>query len=473
MAEETKKPAAKKAAEQKPAAEKKAATKAEKPEAAKEKAPEAKKPEPKKEAEGAVKKIGPSLVEITYVVSKDDWKKAQSKAYAKLASQVTVKGFRKGQAPASLTARLIDPNRLFDEAVNDSLPEAYSHAIEDNKVRPYGQPSVRVSAATGDSLTLVFTVSLLPTVVLGKYKGLHAEKEAPAVTDKEVDDQIAHQLSDAATLEVVDRPAQLGDTVTLDFEGFIDGKPFDGGKAENYALELGSNSFVPGFEDALVGAKAEDKRDVNITFPTNYVKELAGKPATFKCKIHEVKAKKVPELNDDAVKDMAIDGVNTVSELKEKTKKDLLTSKVNAAEEKYFDEIVAQIVKDSQIELAEAIVADEAKHTMDDLKSRVSAQGLTFEQYLEITGSKEDALLESMKHDAEANLKRYLVLQEIGAQEKIEVLDEDLEKEYAKMAERYGMKAEDVKKALASQENQVRSNIRDQKIRDFILANSK
>ena len=419
-----------------------------------------------------VKLLEGSQAEATVAVEKEVWKKAQEKAFHKLASQVTIKGFRKGQAPDSMVRSHIDPDKLFNEAVNSVLPEVFGKLVQEEKLRPYNAPQVSVTKASNEELELKFVITLLPEVKLGKHRDLHAEKEAPSVTEGEIEADIQKRLEGAATLEVVEREAKLGDTLTLDFEGFVDGKTFDGGKAENYSLELGSHSFVPGFEEALVGTKAGDTKDVEITFPENYVKELAAKPAKFVCKIHEVKEKKVPALDDEAVKDLALPGIETVDALKEKTKTDLLTQKVNEAQGKYLDAILAQIVADSKVEIAEEIIHQEAHSQLDGLKKRVEDQGLTFDQYLEISGSKMEDLHDQFMVQAKNSLTNFLVLQQVAIDENIQVLPEDVKAEYQRMADQYKMKVEDVEKALKSQEDRIRDQIRNKKIQDWLIANN-
>ncbi|MBP5091299.1 MAG: trigger factor [Bacilli bacterium] len=419
------------------------------------------------------KKVAEGRVSFSTAAIKEDWKTAQEKAFHKLATKVKVDGFRPGKYPESMLRGKIDPNKIFDEAINQILPLLYGKAIREADVQPYGQPAISVTKLSDEELEVEFTVSVMPSVKLGEYKGLHAEKEAPSVTDKEVEERIENQLKGAATLEVVDREAKMGDTVTIDFEGYVDGKAFDGGKAENYALELGSHSFVPGFEEALVGVKTGEKKDVRITFPENYVKELASKEALFKCKVHEIKERKVPELNDEAVKDLGIAGVETVEALKEKNKTDILAAKVNDAERAYFSAILAQIVANAKIEIAEDIVVSEAREQEENMKKRIEAQGLTFEQYLEITGEKLENFRKKLEADSRKNLTEFFVLQTIGRNEKLVATDADVEAEIAKMAENYKMKPEEIKKAIEPQLDQLKSNITNKKIQDFILANNK
>jgi trigger factor len=367
----------------------------------------------------------------------------------------------------------IDPNKIFDEAINQILPLLYGKAIREADVQPYGQPAITVTKLSDEELEVEFTVSVMPSVKLGEYKGLTAKKEAPSVSDKEVEERIQNQLKGAATLEVVDREAKMGDTVVIDFEGYVDGKAFEGGKADNYALELGSHSFVPGFEEALVGVKTGEKKDVRITFPENYVKELASKDALFKCKVHEIKERKIPELNDEAVKDLGIAGVETVEALKEKNKADILAAKVNDAERAYFSAILDQIVAGAKIEIADEIVAGEAKEQEENMKKIIESQGLTFEQYLEITGEKIEDFRKKLADDCRKNLTEFFVLQTIGRNEKLTATDEDVDAEIAKMAENYKMKPEEIKKAIEPQLDQLKSNITNRKIQEFILANNK
>jgi len=419
------------------------------------------------------KKINDTKVELTVDVDEKDWKAAQEKAFAKLAANVQIDGFRKGHAPLAQAKKHINPSQALDEAINTILPTVYGQAVTEAKLRPFFQPKIDVTKVSDTELQFKFTVTLAPEVTLGKYKGLHADKDSTEVSEKEISDAINAKLAGAADLVVVEREAKLGDTVVLDFEGFIDGKAFEGGKAENYSLELGSNSFVPGFEDALVGVKTGDSKDVNITFPENYVKELAGKPATFKCVIHEIKEKKVPELTDEAVKDLAIKGVETVDQLKENTKTELTNSKTAAAQRKYFEALITMIRDDAKVTIDDEIIDNEAKQMEENMKQKITSQGLEFQQYLDITGKKLEDLQKELKVEAEKNIKTLLCLDKIGQVEAIVVSDTDFESELGNMAKQYNMSVEDIKKALGNSLAQFRSNLRDKKIQDFILANNK
>ena len=419
-----------------------------------------------------VKELGDCQVELLVDVDKDVWASAQQREYKKALANVQIKGFRKGKAPEAMARAYVNQGRVMDEALNSVLNPVYAQALTEAKLNPFTRPSVEVTKVSDVELQLKFIVTLAPKVELGQYTGLKAERKAVSVTDKEVTESINKRLEQAAELEVVERAAKLGDTVVLDFKGFIDGKPFEGGEASNYELVLGSNSFVPGFEDALVGVKAEEDKVVDITFPEQYVKELAGKPASFQCHIHEIKEKKIPALSDEAVEDLALKDVHTVEELKEFEKKSILEGKTNEAHRAYYEAIVDQIVAASKVTIAPSILDQEAATQEEQTKKQITDNGLTFEQYLEITGQTEEGLRANLRQGAEANLKRYLVLQTVAAKEHMIVDDNELDIELSRLADQYKMKLEDVKKALGPQIDNFRENLQARKIQEFLLANN-
>lgn len=418
-----------------------------------------------------IKALEEGKIEGVCDVDKDVWQNAQKKAFHKLANGITVKGFRPGKAPEKFLRERISKAQILNEAIDEVLTPVYAQFLTENKLEPFARPEVDILKLNDNELQLKFTVTLFPKVTLGEHKGLKAEKKAASVTEKEVEDAIAKRLENSADLVVVDRPAQKGDTVVLDFVGTMDGKEFEGGSAKNYELELGSNSFVPGFEDALIGVKTGEEKDVAITFPEQYVKELAGKPATFHCSIHEIKEKKIPLLSDDSVKDFSIKGVETVDQMKEYQQKALLEQKTRQAEEAYYNDLVSQIVKNSKVEIADSILDQEAASQEEKTKKQVEDNGLTFEQYLEITGQKEEDLKKTLKASAKESLSQYLVLQELAHQEGLDVSDAELDAEIAKLADQYKMSVEDVRKALGNPEG-FRESIRSRKVREWILANN-
>ncbi len=418
-----------------------------------------------------IKTLETGKVEGVCDVEKELWQNAQEKAFRKLASHVTVKGFRPGKAPEKYLRERVGQSQIFNEAIDEVLNQVYGTFLYENKLQPYSRPGVEITKLNKDELQVKFTLTLFPKVTLGEHKGLVAEKKVEGVTEKEVEEAIAKRLENSADLVITDRAAKLGDTVVLDFVGEMDGVEFEGGSAKNYELELGSNSFVPGFEDALVGVKSGDSKDVDITFPEQYVKELAGKPATFHCTIHEIKEKKIPLLSDEAVKDFGIKDVETVEAMKDYQKKVLAESKARQADENYYNALVEQIVKGSSVEIADSILAEEAATQEENTKKQVEGNGLTFEQYLEITGQKEEDLKATLKENAKANLSQYLILQELAHKEGLDVSDAELDTEIAKLADTYKMGVEDVKKALGNVEN-YRESIRSRKVREWILANN-
>ncbi len=425
-----------------------------------------------------INKIGDSKIELTVEADKDFWKKAQERAFEKVSSKVSIKGFRQGKAPKEMLRQHTNPEAVFNEAIEDVLNPIFAQAISEEKIVPFFRPDVKVTKISDDELTLVYTIVLAPKATLGEYKGLKAKKEAPSVSDEEVNASIENRLKSNAELVLSEEPAKKGDTVVFDFLGKTandkgDMVPFDGGAAENYSLELGSNQFVPGFEDGLVGVKAGEKKTVEVTFPENYVKELAGKKAIFDCTVHEVKRKEVPTLTDEAVKDLEIKDVETVEELKEFEKKRILEGKVQEADNKYYSDIIKQIVDGTSFEIAEEVIENEAAAMEENFKKQIENNGLTFEQYIEITGAKEEDLKKNYKEEATNNIKDFLALNEIANAEKITVTDDDLKAESEKRAASYGVKAEDILGYMNQDKSRWMNMLRDQKIRDFIMSVSK
>lgn len=418
-----------------------------------------------------IKTLEEGKIEGVCDVEKDVWQNAQKKAFNKLASGVTVKGFRPGKAPEKFLRERISKAQIWNEAVDEVLTPVYAQFLTENKVEPFARPEVDVLKLNDNELQIKFVVTLFPNVTLGEHKGLTAEKKVASVNEKEVEDAIQKRLASSADLVSVERPAKLGDTLILDFVGTMEGKEFEGGSAKNYELELGSNSFVPGFEDALVGVNSGEEKDVEITFPTQYVKELAGKPATFHCTIHEIKEKRIPLLSDETVKDFGIKDVETVDAMKAYQKEALLKQKAAQADEAFYNALVEQIVKGSKVEIAHSILEQEATSQEEKTKQQIESNGLTFEQYLEITGQKEEDLKKSLIESSKANLTQYLVLQQLAHVEGLDVSDAELDTEVAKLADQYKMAIEDVKKALGNLES-FRESIRSRKVREWILANN-
>ena len=420
-----------------------------------------------------LKKLENSQVEVLAEVKGDDYKKAEEKALKKLASRLNIKGFRKGKAPLNIAKDHISKGELINETINESLNPAYQEAIKEHSLRPIAQPEVNVVDFKEDELVkLSFKVSVEPEVTLGEYKGINIPLKVEEVSEKEIDEAVQNVLNNNSELVLKEGPAEKGDTVVLDFKGYINGKEFDGGSAENYTLVLGSNQFVPGFEDQLIGVTSETKKDVIITFPEQYIKDLAGKEAKFVCMIHEIKTKKVPELNDEFVKTLNLENVASVEDLRKYEQKVLETRKLNQAKNVQFQELINKIVEDSKLDLPEVLVTNEVNAMKQQFLSQLEQSGLTKEQYKEITGNDENSFETEYRKDAETRLKQELVLNAIARQEHLTITKGDLDDYYANVASQYSMKVEDVKKVFARNEAQIVSNLFNQKITRFLSANN-
>ena len=419
-----------------------------------------------------VNKLEKSKVEVLCDVEQKVWKEAQEKAFKKLAANLELKGFRKGKVPEEMARKHIDNGQIFNEAINSLLQPAYEEVLKEEKLEPFARPSVDVTKLSDNELQLKFSLILAPEVKLGEYKGLGVKKAEVKVSAKEVDDAIAKLVAQNASLVVTENPAKLGDTVVIDFVGSVDGVEFEGGKAENYSLELGSNSFVPGFEDQLVGAKAGESRDVNVTFPEQYVPELAGKKALFKCVVHEVKEKVIPELNEELVADLAIPEVKTVEDLKAHQKKQIKESKEQKVLADALNEVMDKIVSSSVIEMADEVIEEEVEGMMKNMEQQVSSRGLTLEQYYQITGSNEEDTKKKMRVDADKNLRAILCMEQIAKEEKITVSEKDVEAEFKKIADQYKMDVEQVKSILGQDMNRFVSEMKQRRIQDFLVENN-
>lgn len=423
--------------------------------------------------ERKVTKLEHGHVQVDVVVDEKSWKEAQDKAFNKLAENVTIDGFRKGKAPKNLVKSHVDPMKVLDEAINALLPSIYQDIIEKDGVRPYARPQVDVTKVSDTELEVKFLLAVAPEVKLGQYKGLEIGKKEVKVTKKDVEQALEDTLKENASLVVKDSEAALGDTVVMDFVGKVNGEVFEGGSAENHELELGSHQFIPGFEEQLVGHKAGEKVVVNVKFPENYTEELKGKDATFDCTIHEVKAKKLPELNDEFVKELKVEGIETVEAFRARKEEDLKKQKENEARREYMGKLVEQIVKNSKLDIASEIIDNQVESRKEDMVKRIEQNGLKLEQYLQILGQSEEQFLAQIREMAVKETSEYVVLEEIGRVEKLEVSDKDLEAEYKKISEQYKMKVEDVKKALANNLDEFKNNLKMQRIDEFLYNENK
>ena len=413
-----------------------------------------------------------SIYEIEAKVEKEAWKEAQEKALKKLAQKVTIKGFRQGKAPIELAKERINPSELINQAINEALPELYNSALREHKLVPYTQPKVNVTELNDDGFTAVFEVTTAPEVTLGQYKDINVPLEKRTATEKEIQEEIDHVLEDNAELVIKDGAAEKGDTVVFDFKGYIDGKEFDGGSANNYSLVLGSNQFIPGFEDQLIGVTSETKKDVIVTFPEQYVKELAGKEAKFVCMIHEIKTKQRPELNDEFVSTLNIKDVNNVEEFKAYQAKQVQNRLDNQARQEQFNKVLAKIIENAKFEIGADVINQEVKAMKENTINQITSNGLTYEQYKEITGLTDEKLEENFKVEARKRLEQYLVFQKIAQVENLVVSRQELEDYYNQLATNYGMKVDEIKNIYKNDEGRVISTLVENKIVRFISANN-
>lgn len=418
--------------------------------------------------ERKVTKVKPCHVEVHVVVDEKSWKDAQEASTKKLCKEVQVDGFRKGNVPEAIAKRHINQGKMLDEAINSLLPSIYREIMEEEKIEPFAQPQVDVTKISDSNLEVKFVIVTAPEVELGEYKGLKIGKKEVKVSAKEVDEEIEKLLKENASLVLKEGASEMGDTVVFDFVGTVDGKAFDGGSAQNYSLELGSHQFIPGFEEQLVGVKAGEHKDVNVTFPEQYTPELAGKAALFACDVHEVKAKKLPELNDEFVKELNR-GVETVEALKENTKKDIQARKEQESKREFLEKLYEKIASGSKVEIPEEMIKEQAANMKKDMEQRMAQSGLTLEQYLQFTGQKAEDFDAQLEKDAKKDITNYFILEEVGKKENLELTDADVEFEYAKLAEQYKMKLEDVKKALEKQNAQFRHNLKMTRIEEFLI----
>ena len=401
-------------------------------------------------------KVEKSQVALTVEVSAAEFEAAIEKAYQKMRKKINVPGFRPGKAPRKIIEGMYGAEVFFEEAINNAFPEAYEAAVKEQELRVVGYPTVEmVGECTKDGFTFKATTPVYPEVTLGQYKGLSAEKDEVKVTAADVNERLK-QLSDRNTrLVSVEREAKEGDTAVIDFEGFLEGKPFEGGKGENYSLELGSHSFVPGFEEQIVGMKAGEEKDLDITFPEDYHADLAGKAVVFKVKVHEVKEKEVPAMDDEFAKDVS--EFDTLKELKADLKKKITEERQKDADRAFEDALMEQVAEGLTAEIPDAMVENQARQFVDNFKMQIAQQGIPFDQYAKMTGMDEAKLVEDAKEPATRQVRMDLAVAAIIKAESIEASDEEVEEEYKKMAEQYGLDVEMVKKYL--QADQIKDQV--------------
>ncbi len=395
-----------------------------------------------------VEKLEHNMAKITMDIDPAAFDAAIQRVYLRNRNRIQVPGFRKGKAPRRMIEKMYGKGVFYEDALNDVLPEVYENAVKEMEVRPASRPEIDVDELTEEKITVTATVALRPEVTLGQYKDLGVAKDAVIVTEDDVEEEIKKTADrNSRTLEVTDRAAEMGDTVTIDFEGFIDGTPFEGGKGEDHALVLGSHSFIDTFEDQLVGKNVGDDVDVNVTFPEDYhQKDLAGKPALFKVSVKKIQTKEVPEIDDEFAKDVS--EFDTLEEYKADVRAKLTENKQRQADSKYRQDVLAKVIENTEIDIPEAMIQDQADSMIQNFAQSLSQQGMSMEQYMNMTGGNMASLRNMVRPDAEKQIKESLVLEAVAKAEGLEVTEEDIDAEIRQMADLYRMEPEKVREIM-------------------------
>ena len=406
-----------------------------------------------------VEKLEKNMAKLTIEVPAEELEAAIEKAYQKQKGKIALPGFRKGKAPRKMIEKMYGAGVFYEEAANIIIPDAYGKAADECGEEIVSRPAVDiVQIEAGKSFIFTAEVALKPEVTLGEYKGVEVEKKEVEVTEEEIQAAVDKEReNNSRTIDVDDRAVENGDLIKLDFDGSVDGVPFEGGKATDYPLTVGSGSFIPGFEEQLVGAKIGEEVDVNVTFPEDYHAEnLKGKAAVFKCKVNEIKVKELPEADDEFAQDVS--EFDTLAEYKEDIRKKLLAEKEASAKREKENAVVAKIVENATMEIPDAMIDEQVRRMADDFTRRIESQGITVEQYLQFTGMDTEKLLEQMKPEAVKRIQNSLVLEAVAKAENIQISDERLDEEIAKMAESYKMEADKLKELMGDYEKEQMKN---------------
>ena len=406
-------------------------------------------------------KLEKSRVALTIETSAEEFEAAVNKAYLKMRGKINVPGFRVGKAPRKIIEKMYGAEVFYEEAVNIILPDAYEAAVKEQELDVVGYPEVELESCTKDGVVFKCTVAVYPEVKLGQYKGLEAPKAEVKVAAADVNARLKEMADRNSRLVSVDRAVKKGDTADIDFEGFDNGVAFDGGKGENFDLEIGSGSFVPGFEDQLIGMKAGEEKDIDITFPENYTPELAGKPVVFHVKVNEVKEKQVPAIDDEFAKDVS--EFDTLKDLKADIKKKLTAERTESAQRAFEDVLMAKVAEGIEADIPEEMVELQAERMMEQFKQQLASQGIPFEQYLKMTNTAEADFRKQAQGPAADQVKMDLAVEAIIKAEGLEASDEDVESEMKSVAEKYGMDLDTVKKYLRPED------VKEQVIREKVV----
>ena len=421
-----------------------------------------------------VEKLEKNMAKLTVEVSAGDLEKALQSAYKKQKNKISLPGFRKGKVPRQMIEKMYGAEIFYDDAANELIPKAYADAYDECGLDIVSQPEINVvQIEKGKPFIFTAEVAVKPEVTLGEYKGMKVDKVSTRVTQKEVDAKIQEEAEkNARTITVEGRPVQDKDEVVLDFEGFVDGEAFEGGKGENYPLTIGSGAFIPGFEEQLIGAEPEKEVEVKVTFPEEYhAEELKGKEAVFKCTVHEIKAKELPEIDDEFAAEVS--EFDTLEAYKADVKAKIKEQKAAEGKTNQENQAVEQAIANASMEIPQPMIDTQARQMLDDFARRIQSQGLTMEQYFQFTGMTADKMLDEMKPQAEQRIKTRLVLEAVAAAENIEISDEKLDEEIAKMAEAYNMEADKLKELMGDAEKkQMKEDMAVQEAVTFLVENA-
>ena len=412
-------------------------------------------------------------VKLSFTIEAEKFDEAMKKVYAKTAKYFTIPGFRKGKAPMNIVEQHYGSEIFYEDTFNELVPDIYDEAIKENKIEAVSRPNIDITQI-GKGKELIFTavVQIKPEIKLGKYKGIELKKIEYIVSDKDVEHELGHMAEHNARLVTIeDRPVEKGDIAVIDFEGFLDGKPFEGGKAEKHELEIGSNTFIPGFEDQVIGMKIDEEKDLNVTFPEDYFsKDLAGKPVVFKVKVHEIKKKELPKMDDEFAKDVS--EFDTLEELKNSIKEKLQKENDEKAKYETEDAAIKAVCDEVEVEIPSGMIETEIDNMVKDVEQRLQYQGLTLEQYYKLSGKPETVMRDEMKETAEKNVKSRLVIEAIIKAEDIKPEDKEVEEKLKEMAKNYGKTEEEMLQNTYLKEY-ITDNMKVEKAINFIVDNAK
>lgn len=422
-----------------------------------------------------VEKLEHNMAKLTIEVPAEELEKALETAYQKNKNKISVPGFRKGKVPRNMIEKMYGPAIFYEDAANELIPDAYEKALDECEEEIVSAPKIDVTQIEkGKDFIFTAEVAVKPEVTLGKYKGIKVDEADLAVTEEEINAQIEKERENSArTISVEDRPVKDGDITTLDFEGFVDGVAFEGGKGTDYPLTIGSGSFIPGFEEQLIGAELNKEVEVNVTFPEDYhAKDLAGKPATFKCKIKDIKEKELPELDDEFASEVS--AFDTMAEYKEDVKKSLEMKKADAAKIAKEEAVIDAVIEDAKMDIPDAMIETEQRQIIEEFSQRMRMQGLTMEQYMQFTGMTPQALMEQTKPQALKRIQSRLVLEAVAKAEDLKASEEDYAAEIKDMSEKYQMEEDKIKEMLGEKgKKQVEEDLAIRKAVDFLVDNAK